>query len=475
MSAAVHQTPFAGSWYPADRSELRDLISGLWQKSEERTGRFAAPRPAGFVVPHAGLIYSGSVAAAAFRRIGNPQRVIIIGFAHHGSPRGCWIPDVEVYRTPLGDVRVDRAAVAELTASGAFKTIEEGVLCDHSVEIQLPLLLHAAASATLIPLYVSRLDPTQRSAAAQALASVARDGTVLIASSDFTHFGRSFGYQPFPADDDAPERLRRLDEGTIEAISSLRSAEFLRSVRDSGSTVCGTEPISLLLDTMAALEAETGEIFQETLDYRTSGDITGNWKHSVSYAALGFYPWASLQLDQDDQGLLMDSVRRTLARYLETGMRQPLPPERDTPGLDRRAAAFVTLHEDGELRGCVGRLCGGDPLSRVVPRLALSSALDDSRFEPLRAGIDAKRIEPEISVLSPLKRVPSRDAFRVNEHGAILEGEHHRGLLLPQVATERGWTAEQFLLALTRKAGTTPEVYDDPQTKLFVFRAQVIR
>ncbi|HWR53880.1 MAG TPA: AmmeMemoRadiSam system protein B [Bryobacteraceae bacterium] len=475
MSAGVHVTPFAGAWYPADPAELRDLLSRLWHASEERTGRSAPSGPAGFVVPHAGLIYSGSVAAAAYRRLGAPPSIVLLGFAHHGAPPGCWLPEVEVYRTPLGDIEVDRGAVERLTASGAFRRMEEDVLCDHSVEIQLPLLLHAAPAARLIPVYVSRLDPEERKEAAHALAALTRDGAVLIASSDLTHFGRSFGYQPFPADGSAPERLRRLDESTIEAAGSLRSSRFLDAVRASGSTVCGTAPISLLLDAMAAIEPATGEIFQDTLDYRTSGDITGDWTHSVSYAALGYYPWPSLELNAEDQRLLLDSVRRTLLRYLETGVRQAVPPERITPGLERRAAAFVTLHKHGELRGCVGRLCGGDPVARIVPELALSAALDDSRFEPLTAGANGSDIRAEISILSPPKRVDSRSAFRVNEHGAILETDCDRGLLLPQVAIERQWTAEQFLNALARKSGTTPEAYEDAATKLSVFRAQVIR
>jgi AmmeMemoRadiSam system protein A len=230
-----------------------------------------------------------------------------------------------------------------------------------------------------------------------------------------------------------------------------------------------------MLDTMAALEPTTGEIFQDTLDYRTSGDITGDWKHSVSYAALGYYPSPSFELNAEDQALLMGSVRRTLARYLETGVREAVPPERVTPGLERRAGAFVTLQKNGELRGCVGRLSGGEPLARIIPRLALSAALDDSRFEPVSAGDDGRSLEAEISVLSPVKRIASRAEFRVNKHGAILETGYHRGLLLPQVATERHWSAEQFLSALARKAGTTEAAYEQPGAKLLIFRAQVIR
>ncbi|HEX8984445.1 MAG TPA: AmmeMemoRadiSam system protein A, partial [Bryobacteraceae bacterium] len=293
------------------------------------------------------------------------------------------------------------------------------------------------------------------------------------ASSDFTHYGRGFSFQPFPADDAAPVRLRELDESVIDAAGTLESAEFFKVLRATGATVCGYEPIGLLLETLR-LVSEPEEIFQMTLDYQTSGEITGDFRQSVSYAALGYFPYRALELDAEDGRALAESARRTLAHYLATGERRPLPSEAaGRPALERRAPAFVTLHSAGELRGCVGRLEAGEPLARLVPRLALSAALEDSRFTPLRPGEAA--LDVELSVLSPLKRILSLDRFRVDEHGAALNAAGSRGLLLPQVATERNWSAGQFFEALARKAGVGREVYADPSAQVRVFRAQVIR
>jgi AmmeMemoRadiSam system protein A/AmmeMemoRadiSam system protein B len=372
------------------------------------------------------------------------------------------VPDVDGYSTPAGDVAVDQRL--------PFPRVPESAVCDHSVEIQLPLLSAAAPRARCIPVYVGRLDQAHRREAAAALATLVRDGAVLVASSDFTHFGRSFGYMPFPPDEWAGDRLRELDYGTIEAAGSLCPEMFLDSVRRSGSTVCGVEPIALLLETLGLLDG--GEIFQETLDYQTSGEITGDYSHSVSYAALGYFPHPSFNLDADDQELLLASARDTLARYLETGERTPVPPARITPGLERRAAVFVTLHSNGSLRGCVGRRASGEPLASAVPEMTLAAALDDSRFEPVSRG--EAGLELEISVLTPPKLLRGRDGFRVGEHGGILEAGYHHALLLPQVATERNWSAEQFLAALAHKAGAPRGVYDDPDTRLSVFRAQII-
>jgi MEMO1 family protein len=473
MASVSHVSPFSGSWYPEDPDDLLELICGLFARSEERTGRYLA-KPVGLVVPHAGIVYSGAVAAAAYRHLQRhrPDRVVLLGFAHRGSPPGVWIPEVRAIRTPLGDSTVDAGAAAELLKDGGFRAMRESVLCDHSIEIQLPFLQYAAPGARLLPVYVSHLSTEARAAAAGRLAELAGPGTVFVASSDFTHFGRSFSYQPFPVDRRTGDRLQDLDERTIDHASSLRPEMFLGSLRTTGSTVCGSEPIALLLETMRRIESSGDEIFQETLDYQTSGEITGDFHHSVSYAALGYFPFRSFELSAEDGALLVESARQTLARYLETGEREPVRPGRAPEALERRAAAFVTLHAGGELRGCVGRRGTGEPLTDSVPALTLAAALEDSRFEPVRRG-DAG-LDIEVSVLSPAKRIPDPSAFLVNTHGAIVETEFARGLLLPQVAPEHGWNAAQFLEALARKAGLSPRAMSDPAASLHVFRAQIL-
>jgi AmmeMemoRadiSam system protein A len=159
--------------------------------------------------------------------------------------------------------------------------------------------------------------------------------------------------------------------------------------------------------------------------------------------------------------------------YLETGERRPIPPQGGSPALERHAAAFVTLTSQGDLRGCVGRKASTEPLATLVPSLTLAAALEDTRFAPIRRG--EADLELEVSVLTPMKRIASLDEFRVNEHGALLEAGFNHGLLLPQVATERNWTARQFLDALARKAGAGRDAYRDPSARVYVFRAQIIR
>ena len=173
--------------------------------------------------------------------------------------------------------------------------------------------------------------------------------------------------------------------------------------------------------------------------------------------------------------MLLRCARATLRHFVTTGDRRPIAPEPVTPALMRRGGVFVTLHQRGQLRGCVGNPQGSEPLAAAVAELTLSAALDDPRFSPLTAGDgDGTDIEIEISVLSPLKRIHARESFRLHEHGVHMESGPHRSVFLPQVTRDRGWEAEQFWDALARKSGLTASVYEDPATRLYVFRAQVM-
>jgi MEMO1 family protein len=468
--SAVHASPYSGTWYSGNREELTSLIGELFERSEARTGPCVLGGARGFVVPHAGLVYSGAVAAAAYRYVERmrPARVIILGFSHRGSAPGPLIPLVDAIRTPLGEVRIDGDLRSKLVDSGRFHAVSEQTVCDHSVEIQLPLLQKAVPDALVTPVYTGLLDSAARRAAAEALAGVLEPGTLLLASSDFTHYGREFGYQPFPSDSRVADNLSKLDHSLIDAAGSIDARLFLGSLREVSSTLCGSAPIALLLETLSALG---DDFYQETLDYQASGEITGDYRHSVSYSALGYFPWESFPLNPEDQGLLLESARATLGGLLDTGERRPVYPVRHTPGLSRRTGVFVSIHANGELRGCVGGRSGVERLFSGVPEMALSAALDDSRFRQL--GRDEPGIEIEISVLGPFRRIAGAGGFRLGEHGAWLEAGSRRGLLLPQVAEDRRWMREEFLDALAHKAGLRRGAWREPSARLSVFRAQV--
>jgi hypothetical protein len=451
---------------------LEALLERLFESSLKRTGPSLLPRPLAFVVPHAGLAYSGTVAAAAYRHLqsAKPERVFILGFTHRGGGPGVSIPDIDAYQTPLGEIRIDRAAARELATGGQFAMAAEDKVCDHSVEIQVPLLQKAVPDAPVVPLYVGRLSGGERRAAAQVLAQHIRPGDVLLASSDLTHYGRSFGYQPFPAGPDVSRRLFQLDSRVIGAAGSLDPTLFLDALDELGSTVCGRAPIALLIETIGLLAG--GDVFQQTLDYQTSADLTDDFEHVVSYGSLGYFHADSFHLDREAQEALLSSARDTLRHLAATGEPRAISPASTSASLMRRAAVFVSLHQGRELFGCVGILAGGIPLAEAVPTLTLDAALNDERF-PRRSSVP-DGLNLEISVLTPMKQIRDWRSFQIGRHGACLDFGARSGLLLPQVANHGAYDQTGFLEALSRKAGLPGGAYRDPQARLSVFQAQIL-
>ncbi len=469
--ATLHATPFAGSWYPENRAELEALLERLCESSVQRTGPNLLARPLAFVVPHAGLIYSGTVAASAFRhlRAAKPQRVFLLGFAHRGGTSDVTIPDVAAFETPLGEIAVDQVEARALASEGPFSMIAESRVCDHSVEIQLPMMQKAAPHVPVVPLYVGSMSESRRRDAARILAQHLRPGDILMASSDLTHYGRAFSYLPFPANADAGEKLSELDSGIIDIAGSLDSSFFLDTLHQLHSTVCGGQPVALLLETLTSLGGD--DVYQETLDYQTSADLTGDFQHSVSYASLGYFRADSFYADEAVQHSLLSSARTTLQHLSLTGERKPIPPAGSSPMLSRCAPVFVSLHEHGELFGCVGMRTRKLPLAEAVPEMALAAALDDPRF--FRRSRVPEGLEVEISLLTPMKRIRDWKSFRIGQDGAFLEHGSHSGLLLPQVASRGEYTETRFLEALSKKAGLRSGDYRESNAQLSVFRAQV--
>lgn len=143
------------------------------------------------------------------------------------------------------------------------------------------------------------------------------------------------------------------------------------------------------------------------------------------------------------------------------------------PGLLRRSGLFVTLRIDRQLRGCIGYIESSRPLFELVHEVAPKAALEDPRFPPLTCE-ELAAVNVELSVLSPLRRIYSTTEIHIGEHGLLLELGVHRGLLLPQVATQFAWDTEAFLNATARKAGLYPGAWRDPDAKLYIFSAEVI-
>ena len=460
---ATHKSPFTGTWYPGDREGLESLLAERFADSERRTGPYLFSGGLGYVAPHAGPAYSGTVAAAAYRSLEKhaPEHIVLLAFPHRGGLSGVVAPDVERIATPLGDVALD-------SSFAGFPRVPEEEVCDHSFEIQLPFLVKSAPAARVSALYVGRMDRAARHAAAARIVEAYRPGTVFVASSDFTHYGRSFGYVPFPPDDQVAARLHELDFACIDAAGSLDSGCFLETIGAREANACGTGPIALLLDVLRELGA--GSIYESVLDYQTSGEIVGDYRHSVSYAALGYFPRTAFDLPEADCAALLDAAAATLRSLRETGERRSAVAA-GSSALSVPRGAFVTLHRGEELLGCVGNRSGHGPLRAEIGELTLAAALDDPRFRP--AAGQQGPIDIEISVLTPFRRIRDTSDFHAGKHGAMLRLGPQSGLLLPQVASQHGWSSAEFWRALARKSLLAPGAWCDPRARLEIFEAQI--
>lgn len=462
----IRPSALAGSWYPAEKEKLLEAVDGLIREAHGPNlyGELRA-----LIIPHAGYRFSGRAAALGYSCIGEQtfDRVIILAPTHTYPFRGCSVPSYTAYRTPLGNVPLDTAACNSLRKHRLISEKKEAHIQEHSIEIHLPLLQRIRENFKLIPILVGQVSDEDIKAIAKAVKPLLNENTLLVVSSDFTHFGPRFSYQPFK--DNIEKNLLSLDFGAFGHILAGDNKGFLEYKRKTGITACGAMPIAILLH---ALSEDTQSML---LAYYTSGHLTGDWTNSVSYAAFCFTEKRDL-LNEDEQEVLLKLSRDVLDSFTKNGSEPALSFDRYniTPAMMRRAGVFVTLKKKGVLRGCIGSITGVSPIVNAVIDNTKKSAADDPRFAPVKAA-EAKDLRIEISVLTPLEQIDDYQQIRLGTDGVMLVKGKNTGLYLPQVATETGWNLEQFMNSLCGKAGLPEGSHKDEEAKIYRFQVQKFR
>jgi AmmeMemoRadiSam system protein B/AmmeMemoRadiSam system protein A len=466
-SPKVRPAYCAGSWYPAEPAALAKEVDDLLAKA---TPSQVSDKPVALICPHAGYRYSAPVAAAAYASLRGRtyQRVIVLAFTHRsGGYRGVDVPkELTAYVTPLGEVPLDRKVCDQLLNNPVFAShpgIDGG---EHSLELQLPFLQRVLKDFALVPLLVGQMSDRDYTAAAQALLPYLDDDTLLVASSDCTHYGPNFGYQPFK--DDVENKLRELAEKAAGTLVRCDYDGFVDHLAKTGDTICGRGPISLLLRTLAM----KGGAQAVRAAFDTSGHITGDWSSSVTYQSF-IFTRRSGTLGEAERSELLRLARQTVAAFLK---REPAPPvdaEKLPAAVRGDGACFVTLENHGQLRGCIGNMVARGPLYQAVIDNAIA-ACQDYRFvdNPVTAK-ELDQLHIEISYLTPMKRINSPDEIVVGRHGLLISLGGQRGVLLPQVAYERGWTRLEFLGEVCRKAGLPMDAWKRPEAQIDSFEAEV--
>lgn len=279
FSASVRPPILAGTWYKGTKNALIDQVDSFLEKVKLPKGLAS---PVALISPHAGYVYSGQTAAYGFQAIKDLDfhRVIVLAPSHRVPFHGLSIADVDYYKTPIGRIPVDRKACRSLLPKPIFSSLKQVHKHEHSLEIQLPFVQRVLKNWTLVPIVVGDLKREEYDQAAAEISKLMDSKTLLVASSDFTHYGPRFGYVPFR--DRIPENLHRLDHGAIQKILSKDFEGFIDYCEKTGITICGFRPIGILLNVIP--KNAKGQL----LNYDTSGRILNDYRNSVSYVSILF-------------------------------------------------------------------------------------------------------------------------------------------------------------------------------------------
>ena len=418
-------------FYPAAARELAWEVDNMLGHSR---GSGPVPGfPKALIVPHAGYVYSGEVAAEAYDRLrparGIVRRVVLLGPCHRVPVRGLALPEADAFDTPLGRVPIDREA-AESLADLVQVVVSSAVHAEeHALEVQLPFLQRVLGAFSLVPLAVGAATPAQVAEVIERLWGGVE--TLIVISSDLSHYH-------------AYEEARAMDRVTAQAILDF-------STDIDHEQACGATPVAGML-----LAARRFGLNAELLDLRNSGDTAGGRGRVVGYGSFAFWDGAPRYTDAHGRALLA-IARNSIAAELGVAPPQPLP---DEAWLKPACATFVTLTQEGGLRGCIGSLEAQRPLGEDVRHNARAAAFADPRFAPLaREELDATRVE--VSLLATPKLLAFADhadliaRLRPGVDGLILECGAARATFLPQV-WDNLRDPEQFLAELKRKAGLSP-------------------
>jgi AmmeMemoRadiSam system protein A/AmmeMemoRadiSam system protein B len=372
------------------------------------------------------------------------------------------VPEADFYETPLGRVPVDRDAVNQLLKNDIFRSLPEAHLYEHSVQMEIPFLQVIEKEFRIVPIVIGSCDETTLKKAAVILKKLLDRDTLLIASSDFVHYGPNYNYIPFR--EKIPENLRKLNFGAYNLIEKCDSAAFMNYVQKTGATICGRTAIALLLSVLPP-----GTKVRK-LYYTTSGKLTGDYTNSVCYMSIAFtgkYTGTREKtgknknsLTDDDKKTLLKLARSSLIYFLK---KRKIPAPEDlgikiNGRMKVERAAFVTLKKGKYLRGCIGEIFPRRPLYKSVIINAVNAGVNDSRFRPVKEN-ELKDITFEISALTPPEQVSSYKDIKIGTDGMVLMKGGYSAVYLPQVAPEQGWNIEQTLTSLSRKAGLPPDAW----------------
>lgn len=473
----VREPVVAGMFYPGDRDTLVRMIESYLARVNVQVE--SGQRIRGIVSPHAGYVYSGPVAAYGYEALrGKKYDVfVIISPSHYEAFHGASVYPGSSYKTPLGEILIDHQLAEEIVHHSQYVRLDERGhrpirlgTGEHALEVQLPFLqIVQPKPFHIIPIVMGSQDWEVIEDLGKALGkTLGGIDYCIIASSDLSHY---YDYHT----------AYQLDQKIIHVLETYDVQEFYNLVREGKAEACGAGPVMAMM--LAVQMAESTKPKVKILKYATSGDVpAGEKDRVVGYlSAIITIPEQETKNIQDKQSeqvefgkeeteIMFRIARDAIASELKG---EPFHyPEKIPKILQEKRGVFVTLTIHHRLRGCIGYITGVEPLYKAIKEMAIAAAFRDPRFPPLSEE-EWDQVKIEISVLSPMKKVTDPNEIQIGKHGLYIKKGWHSGLLLPQVALEYGWDREIFLRETCRKAGLPSDAYQDPDTEIYLFSAQI--
>ncbi len=451
--AKVKEPSAAGSFYPGDPAELLQAVDRLIEKAPTPVvdGKLLA-----LIVPHAGYDFSGGVAAHAYNSLKGRDidTVILIGPSHRSAFAGASVYTEGAMGTPLGTVPINGEMASALIDKKAGITFNPAPFAsEHSLEVQLPFLQRVLKDFTIVPILLG--SPTRESyislttKLSELLLKNPR--TMLVISTDLSHYhDRATASQ--------------LDGKVIDAMTRMSTADLERYLVSREGEMCGGFPVVYGMTVARNLGATNGVLFRQA----DSGDVTGDLKSVVGYAAMGLYqtPLSAAQKAE----LIAMAKKAVVSRVTMKEL-----PEVGTldPRLRAEGAAFVTLKDQqGNLRGCIGSIQAVTPLFRSVIDNAAAAATSDPRFHQVRPE-ELVGLSYEVTIISPLEPLDDPSDVTIGTHGLYLQTVGTSSVFLPHVPVENHWDLATYLQELSLKAGLAKDGWKS--SRLYRFSAELLQ
>lgn len=454
----VKKADLAGSWYPGSPSKLAAMLDGFLKDTELPN---IPSDIIAIIVPHAGYIYSGSVAAYSYNAVSQMEidTVILVGFSHRKYFNAISIYDRGEFETPLGSLKVDQDMARELMLShDKFYFNPEAFKDENSIETQLPFIKHIFKkdNVKIVPIAMGVQSYENVKILGNNLYELLKDKDkyLIVTSTDMSHYHKY-------------SEANAMDELAIKTLEKMEPKELFDKVSFEKCEVCGIGPVTASM--IAAKKLGAGSI--EILKYANSGDTTSKKDNVVGYISAVMYKKESSMLNKEQEKKLLQIARETLELFIKE--KKTLDVLENDPVLNKELGAFVTIHKNGELRGCIGNIIGQGPLCLTIRDMAIESSTEDPRFSPVTAG-ELPDIDIEISVLSEMKKIEDPDVIEIGKHGVLVKKGFQSGVYLPQVGAETGWSRDEFMTSLcAHKAGLPPDAWKTGACDIYIFTAHV--